>query len=643
MNSIQKSLICLLTALLLSACGGPTGGSNPGGGSQDFTVAGPSTPPNVNAGSTVAVPVTVARSGGFTGVVNVDLTSPPAGVLATQVSIAPESTTANVNIFVPSSLPTGPLALTLNATAIGFSAKTAALTLSVTGGTGGGTGDTTAPTVTLESIANVSTESTITLRATASDNVGVSKVEFYDGTTKLGEDTSSPYSLDVPIVAENNGLKSFTAKAFDAAGNVTTSSAQTATVSIPFISQTIASSASDQGSAIVRDSSGNVYVVGDTMGNLAVPTLGDNRNFFVRKFGPSGAVVSTWGTNEPGNQIVNGHTAGVDASGNLYVAGITDASMGGLLFTGRLAVFLRKYSPNGDSLLWTRLFNAPTAVGSTSTVNNVTGLALDPSGNIFLTGFSIDVYTDAGIDVDGAYLTKYSPEGTALWTQQFRNDNNTGSNYGGVMTDASGNVYITGSTIRNLDSGNFGGIDTFVRKYDGGGTLIWTSQVGSSGNDFATGISVGITNDFVYVSGYTTGNLVGTNSGGNDAVIYRCTKDDGQCVAWQQFGTSTQDYLHDIASDATGRITVVGNTDFPRTSSSSYGLIRQFEANGTVRWTRQFGTGNPAARESLRAVTVDASGRSYIAGYTYTVNTSGSASAPVDALLRSLSPFGALR
>jgi Bacterial Ig domain/Beta-propeller repeat len=646
MKSLQKSLISsLIVALVLTACGGTTGTGGGGGGGDsggDFSVAGPSATPTVAAGATVAVPIAVTRTGGFAGAVTVDLASPPSGVTVTQLSVATGISTGDLNIFVPSSVPNGPLALTLNATAIGFSAKTATLTLSVTGGTGGGTGDTIRPTVTLESIAaSVTTASTITLRATASDNVGVSKVEFYDGTTKLGEDTSSPYSWDLPLTAENNGAKSLTAKAFDAAGNMTTSTAQLIAVSIPLVSQSIASSASDRASAIARDSSGNVYVVGDTLGNLAGTSAG--RNVFVRKFGPSGAVDSTWGITDPGDQIVTGHNAGVDASGNLYVAGTTDQTIDGLSASSGVNVFLRKYTPLGN-VIWTRLFGSTTAASAVGIIASVTGLALDPSGNIFLTGRSPGILVD-GLPVDGIYVRKYSPDGTELWTQQFLNDVHTGSIFGGVVADSGGNVYITGSTIGNIDGINQGRTDAFVRKYDGSGAVMWSSQVGSSEDDLATGISLGITDDFVYVSGSTKGNLVGTNSGNNDAVIYRCTKDDGQCLPWQQFGTNVQDYLFDITADTAGRITVVGNTVgvFPGSNPSNYGLIRQYEADGTVRWTRQSGTGNPDVREWFRTVIVDTSGRSYIAGYTEGAAGTSLGGGAIDAILRSYTPLGTLR
>ena len=90
------------------------------------------------------------------------------------------------------------------------------------------TADTTAPTV---SASEAGTSATITLSATASDNVGVTNVEFYvDGVLK-GSDASSPYSLSLDSTTLTNGSHSLTAKAFDAAGNSTTSTAVSFSVS----------------------------------------------------------------------------------------------------------------------------------------------------------------------------------------------------------------------------------------------------------------------------------------------------------------------------------------------------------------------------------------------------------------------------
>ncbi|MEP7154423.1 MAG: Ig-like domain-containing protein [Betaproteobacteria bacterium] len=91
-----------------------------------------------------------------------------------------------------------------------------------------GGGDTTAPTV---SASSSGTSGTITFSATASDAVGVTKVEFYvDGVLK-GTDTTSPYSFAFNSTTVANGSHSLTAKAYDAANNIGTSSAVSFTVS----------------------------------------------------------------------------------------------------------------------------------------------------------------------------------------------------------------------------------------------------------------------------------------------------------------------------------------------------------------------------------------------------------------------------
>ena len=92
--------------------------------------------------------------------------------------------------------------------------------------------DTKAPTVSLTAPANGATVSgTVTLTATASDNVGVAGVQFLvDGTTLGAEDTTSPYGVSWNTTTATNGTHTLTAVARDAAGNTTTSTTVTVTV-----------------------------------------------------------------------------------------------------------------------------------------------------------------------------------------------------------------------------------------------------------------------------------------------------------------------------------------------------------------------------------------------------------------------------
>jgi hypothetical protein len=94
--------------------------------------------------------------------------------------------------------------------------------------------DTTAPTVSITAPANGATVSgsAVTISATAADNVGVVGVQFkLDGANLGAEDTVSPYSFSWNTVPTANGSHTLTTVARDAAGNTTTSTAVTVTVS----------------------------------------------------------------------------------------------------------------------------------------------------------------------------------------------------------------------------------------------------------------------------------------------------------------------------------------------------------------------------------------------------------------------------
>ncbi|HEU5154819.1 MAG TPA: PKD domain-containing protein [Gemmatimonadales bacterium] len=91
------------------------------------------------------------------------------------------------------------------------------------------------PVVSITSPANGSVYSTsqiATLTASASDDVGVTKVEFYDGTTLISTDTTASYTHAWSITGANNGTHSWTAKAYDASGKYSISTAVILTVNI---------------------------------------------------------------------------------------------------------------------------------------------------------------------------------------------------------------------------------------------------------------------------------------------------------------------------------------------------------------------------------------------------------------------------
>jgi hypothetical protein len=125
---------------------------------------------------------------------------------------------------------------------------------------GTATADTTAPSVSVTAPTNGATVSgTVTVTASASDNVGVAGVQFLlDGVNLGAEDTASPYSVSWDTAAASNGTHTLTARARDAAGNATTSAAVTVTVNNTAATGLVAAYAFNEGTGTsTADSSGN--------------------------------------------------------------------------------------------------------------------------------------------------------------------------------------------------------------------------------------------------------------------------------------------------------------------------------------------------------------------------------------------------
>jgi len=140
--------------------------------------------------------------------------------------------------------------------------------------------DTTAPTVSISSPAagsNYTSAQTVAITVAAQDNVGVSKIELYDGATLRGTDSTAPYSFSWAITSADNGSHSLTAKAYDAAGNVMVSSA--ANLSVNIVSGTPGS----------FEFSSSAYAVGEGAGKVDITIK--------RVGGSAGAVTVDWRTN----------------------------------------------------------------------------------------------------------------------------------------------------------------------------------------------------------------------------------------------------------------------------------------------------------------------------------------------------------
>ena len=158
---------------------------------------------------------------------------------------------------------------------------------------------------------------TVTLSATASDDQGIGRVEFYKDGTLLGADNTVPYSMTWDTFQDTNGSHVIAVRAFDIAGNQ--SSPSSVTVLVANIADTqapqVALLSPSDGSQIA----GRVKVQASAADNIAVTRLDLYIDGSLKASSTTGSVSISWNVN--GKSIAPGvhsiSAKGIDAAGNI--------------------------------------------------------------------------------------------------------------------------------------------------------------------------------------------------------------------------------------------------------------------------------------------------------------------------------------
>ncbi|MDM8009308.1 MAG: SBBP repeat-containing protein [Phycisphaerae bacterium] len=266
----------------------------------------------------------------------------------------------------------------------------------------------------------------------------------------------------------------------------------------------------DEGRAVATDASGNVYVTGYVRGNFHGIARVGTADVFISKYDPAGNRL--WSALFGSTEVDESFGIACDASGNVLVTGWCSGSIEGNPYLGNGDNYLAKYNPNGQRQ-WLRQWG---------TVNKDTGysLACDAAGSVYVSGYSAGPLYASPLGNRDYFLAKYDESGNLLWGRQTGTSGHDQA--WGVATDAAGDAYVAGETGGPLD-GNVhqGSLDIFLSKYDPGGTRLWTTQIGTAGDDIADGVAVAANGD-VFLGGTTTGNLDGnTNQGLQDAFVMK--------------------------------------------------------------------------------------------------------------------------
>lgn len=370
----------------------------------------------------------------------------------------------------------------------------------------------------------------------------------------------------------------------------------------------------DVSNSVAVDGAGNAYINGWTAGNLDGTNAGVFDAFLAR-YNANGSLAWTRQLGTSGN---DGSTSvAVDRAGNAYISGWTTGSLGGP-HAGAYDAFLARYNADG-TLGWIKQLGDARDVTSN-------GVAVDGKGNVYISGHTLGSLGSANAGDRDAILARYNADGTLEWIRQLGTSGSEASN--GLAVDASGNAYITGYTNGSLSGPNSGGFDAFLARYNADGTLEWTRQIGAASfYDVSQSVAVDSAGN-AYISGWTDGSLGGPNAGINDAFLARYYADGSH--AWtRQLGAAGDDRSLGVAVDGIGKAYISGHIYDSETDSRD-AFLAHYNVDGTLMWTRQLDdagsfTGN-------NSVMVDAVGNAYTTGYTYG-SLSGPNAGDMDAFL----------
>ncbi len=333
----------------------------------------------------------------------------------------------------------------------------------------------------------------------------------------------------------------------------------------------------DRGYGVALDSSGNVYVTGQTESSGWVGNNGFDPHYngkgdgFVAKLGLAGEVL--WSSYLGGTDGDWGYGITVAAGDIIYVTGQTwspDWVFGGFNMTlnGLSDAFVAKISASGACLWSTYLGGSGWDWGYR--------IAADAAGRAYVTGTTESAgWTSGGFDTDygggsDAFVAAVDDAGNALWSTYLGGDSN---DYGrDIAVDASGNVYVTGDTesarwtTMGFNPQHDGVPDAFVAKLTSAGASLWSTPLGGDKGDWGYGVAVDALGD-VYVTG-TTGSLGWTAGGfdtayrGGDSDAFVAKLDSAGAALWSSYlGGSGADSGYALAVDPSGYLYAAGDTE----------------------------------------------------------------------------------
>ncbi|HXK20100.1 MAG TPA: SBBP repeat-containing protein [Polyangiaceae bacterium] len=325
--------------------------------------------------------------------------------------------------------------------------------------------------------------------------------------------------------------------------------------------------------------------------------------------GPDGRlqVFESWGSKDEPDEAV----AVAIASDNSYVVvGYTDGAIGTVPSHGGRDAFLSKWSPEQPMKPATLLYSRQWGSVATEAAASV---ALDRDDTAYVFGSTLgELEAGASVGAQDLFLTRWDSVGNFLGTSQWGTP--ALDQAASVLIDPADSVLVAGSTQGAFPNSTNAGLgDAFVSRLNADGSLAWTTQFGTSGNESVAQMIFDRQGNLL-VLGTTNGVFAGNTSAGGTDVFVSKLDPAGKLLFTRQWGTAKNDTAASLAQAPSGKIyAAVTVEDVAANYALGQTLLLTWNETATQADPRLFDT---CAADRATAITVDPSGTVYMAGST---------------------------
>lgn len=375
----------------------------------------------------------------------------------------------------------------------------------------------------------------------------------------------------------------------------------------------------------------------------------------------------SWSTFFGGNDFDGAYSMTSDPFGNIFITGYlastdfpsSDPGSGAYFVgtgTGDKTIFISKFS-NSGALVWSTYYG--------DSGDNAIGITCDSNGNIFITGYTVldtnfptynpgggAYYQGTSLGIEDAFILKFNNNGVREWATLYTCDGRTRGH--GIVTDAMGNVYVTGYTkplmapsdfpLLNPGGGAYyqtwqGDRDVFLLKFNNTGVRQWATLYGGSENDEGYALSVDNMGNVILVGKTMSANFPVYDSGsgayydasfggGTDSDAFILKFNSSGSREWATYyGGNAIDFGCSVATDDSSNVIVAGFTsssDFQTQDFGSGGFyqnslagisdafVLKFDSLNVRKWATYVGGSNSEVMNSYDNITIDMCGNFFV-------------------------------